>query len=472
MLPDDESASRSCKRGNPIASTTSSSMTHHEQQDTPPIEKGTPMLLPKRQQVRWVILGTILLAILYFIPWIMNFIDSVGTTDNIEARTSSSSSAAAVTMARNSKRYNSNGDQLCSTVCDQYNEKVTELRKKKRTDHGTDQSTTVGPTTRHMIKLVRDAQEKLISKLKMDYGDIYFQRIFVNDDDDNNKNKYRPFMPISPTGPSMGRLKQKLMIKALTVQTLLKEHYGDTFHVDGCDCIQHQPTRGKMTELDDTNEEVYTDVDDGAIPLFGHYVWATGGHSAAAGHGNLFNESYTAFLERDMKDVFRSIGIEFEGRNYAMGGTSSSAEVAMCWEQIFGNDVDFFTWDYGMTDGNYAERLLHYGYRGGLSSSIPAILGVHMSGRRRPQREDALRTLESMGMAAFYGNDESYAAMRDAIPDMAGLSMDDIQQIPEYVRNFKCGGAIEKGEPFCDTEKYTKNICVRRSRQAGWHPGM
>ena len=45
------------------------------------------------------------------------------------------------------------------------------------------------------------------------------------------------------------------------------------------------------------------------------FIWATGGHSSAAGHGNLYNESYTAVMERGVVDVFDAVGIEFIGRN-------------------------------------------------------------------------------------------------------------------------------------------------------------
>ena len=30
---------------------------------------------------------------------------------------------------------------------------------------------------------------------------------------------------------------------------------------------------------------------------------------------------------------------------------SSGYEISMCFEQIFGSDIDFFSWDFGMTDG-------------------------------------------------------------------------------------------------------------------------
>jgi hypothetical protein len=50
------------------------------------------------------------------------------------------------------------------------------------------------------------------------------------------------------------------------------------------------------------------------------FVWVTAGHSAAAGHGNFQNETSIAFLNQAVTQVFAAIGIDFEGRNYAMGG--------------------------------------------------------------------------------------------------------------------------------------------------------
>lgn len=78
------------------------------------------------------------------------------------------------------------------------------------------------------------------------------------------------------------------------------------------------------------------------------FVWVNGGHSSSAGHGNFFRESYTANLERRVKPVLASLGIDFEGRNYAMGGTSSGEEIAFCSQAVFGKDIDTLTWDYGM----------------------------------------------------------------------------------------------------------------------------
>ena len=79
--------------------------------------------------------------------------------------------------------------------------------------------------------------------------------------------------------------------------------------VAGCNCLADNP-KGKPQG----NKQA-------PVPpkFYGKYVFANGGHSQAAGHGNMFNETYTAYFEKDLKDVMGAIGIEFEGRNYAMG---------------------------------------------------------------------------------------------------------------------------------------------------------
>jgi hypothetical protein len=276
------------------------------------------------------------------------------------------------------------------------------------------------------------AREQMIADIKEDYGE-YFDVIFVGPD--------KAFTPLSAT--SNDRLKRKLMIKVLDMQTKLLSN--------GCD----------SDEGEDNNN------------TFVNYVWATGGHSSAAGHGNLFNESYTAVLGRDARIVFQAIGIHFEDRNYAMGGTSSASEISMCWEQVFGKDVDFFSWDYGMTDGKNSQALMHFGYRGGISTGRPVFLGKNVGGRTRRDREKVLADLEALGMAVCYGTEESDAARNQGVPDSAaGLTQDQIDALPRMVRNFRCGEEFEHGEPFCATEKYSKGICPIRGKQAPWHPGL
>ncbi|KAL3913446.1 MAG: hypothetical protein SGILL_006488 [Bacillariaceae sp.] len=145
-------------------------------------------------------------------------------------------------------------------------------------------------------------------------------------------------------------------------------------------------------------------------------------------------------MEQDLKEVFGSIGIEFEGRNYGMGGTSSAAEMSMCWKEIFGDDTDFFSWDFGMMDTGNAWRMFHFASRG-------------FRGRNRPP---LLRELDEL--------------QREGIPDTMGLKSKQIDALPPMLKYFKCNDGLESNE--CDDgHKYTEQ-CPNRFGKASWHPGF
>ncbi len=61
--------------------------------------------------------------------------------------------------------------------------------------------------------------------------------------------------------------------------------------------------------------------------------------------------------------------------------------------------------------------------------------------------------------------------MHDAVPDSLGLSTQQLNDLPPFVRNFKCDGKIENGKPYCNAEKYTNEMCTDRKHKASWHPG-
>ena len=160
--------------------------------------------------------------------------------------------------------------------------------------------------TPDLLEQVAQETRALIMKLKVDYGEETFEEIFMTED-----GKTRPFVPVSDE--STQRLRRKLMIKVLLAQRdLVKKESA----FNGCDCINGDvgipgSVKNKIPGAED-GEDSFPPLD----TSFENYIWATGGHSASAAHGNLFNESYTAFMERDLKDVFGSIGINFQGRKY------------------------------------------------------------------------------------------------------------------------------------------------------------
>jgi hypothetical protein len=366
----------------------------------------------------------------------------------------------------------------CGTICN--------VRRTHRLEHFDGRDI----LNRHDLKKqVEDAKERLIATLKVDYGE-YFDIMFVNEKDGS-------FIPVVPYGnQSLSLLKRKLMIKVLQTQQEVQRIEMD---VNGCDCtILHDDTNKDFTRQRPV--KIVNGASSHAALIestFSKYVWVTGGHSAAAGHGNLYNESYTAFMERDLKDIFGSIGIDFEGRNYAMGGTASAAELAMCWVEIFGTDADFFSWDFGMigtvvfcgrgmllfqvsffshlnsgqifliiTDAGHPWRLFHYAYRGLRNTKRPAFYASWLFNRMNDQFDK----LTDLGFAAFLPDDGPERARRDQLPETTTLTGKEIDSLPEYVKYFKCNGALEKGD--CDNErKYSAPCYNEREGKASWHPG-
>jgi hypothetical protein len=126
-----------------------------------------------------------------------------------------------------------------------------------------------------LLAKLKTARKELDERLKEGYGQYYEPMFYVTDGVSRGRNA---FISGNDNGKdvhvSQDRFKRKLKIKVLE-----KMVHGKT-----------------------------------------NFVWVTGGHSATAGHGNLYDESYTAYLERAVKPAFDALGLGFEARNYAMGG--------------------------------------------------------------------------------------------------------------------------------------------------------
>jgi hypothetical protein len=245
----------------------------------------------------------------------------------IQAETSNPADVEMKTVVH---KRNSRADVRCHFICQE--------RRRLRVDkfNGVD---ILDP--KRVLHAVLASKAKMVNNLKKDYGS-YFDKIFVDQasmtnqmrgaassssaatatdsvrrslqdqGDESMEVRYRGIDPITLPGESVNRLHRKLLLKLVTAQAELRKQESN---LDGCDCIDGD--RPISDELPKENTTEFLNIDS----TYNQFVWATGGHSAAAGHGNLYNESYTAFLERAIKDVFGSIGIEFIGRNYAMGGT-------------------------------------------------------------------------------------------------------------------------------------------------------
>ena len=314
--------------------------------------------------------------------------------------------------------------------------------------------------TSKLLEKFQLARAKFMEKLAVDYGQENVPVIFQRTNDDGAPVSVTRTV-FSGTPTSWNRMKRKVVMKILKAQ------------------------------IQKTDQS---------------FVWATGGHSAAAAHGNLLDESYTAVLEKGSFPIFEAVGLHFTARNYGMGGTSCGMEIASCMKEVFGLDVDALVWDYGMTtavsmktlggwtansllltDYLFSQNILWrssllvnllqgsqnkgrvelYFHRAALLPSRPAILG-----QRLGQWRKILNSMEPLGLAVF---DMDLRPIETTVPDTAGKTQDEIDKMPRYIRSFRCGKSIEKGDPTCHAEKYTTlpndDPCNNRKGRVSWHPG-
>ena len=71
-----------------------------------------------------------------------------------------------------------------------------------------------------------------------------------------------------------------------------------------------------------------------------------GGHSAAAGHGNHFRQSYLMQFHKVMAPVFQKLGVTLKSRNQAQGGLDTIGS-SLGLSSIYGPEIDLLLWDSG-----------------------------------------------------------------------------------------------------------------------------
>jgi len=76
-----------------------------------------------------------------------------------------------------------------------------------------------------------------------------------------------------------------------------------------------------------------------------------GGHSAAAGHGNHFLQSYMMQFHKIMEPVFKRLGMNLITRNIANGGMGTMQN-ALGSKSLYGDNVDIMVWDSSMTEND------------------------------------------------------------------------------------------------------------------------
>jgi hypothetical protein len=229
-------------------------------------------------------------------------------------------------------------------------------------------------------------------------------------------------------------------------------------------------------------------------------VWATAGHGAAAGHGNLAEESYTAILERAAGPVFGAAGIELTTRNYGWAGATdkSAPELALCLDSVYGTDVDILAWDFEESASQSSQhsqeerqqRERKHGWkrhmfwaRAALQANRPAVVAMNLNDETvyvqggSSDSHPILQELDQLGAngltALGYNPDVMRHIHKNIIPDATDLLPGEDNTTPANVRFFKCDGQVESGLP-CEDEKFSHHAdqaCHNRLNRDASHPG-
>jgi hypothetical protein len=197
------------------------------------------------------------------------------------------------------------------------------------------------------------------------------------------------------------------------------------------------------------------------------FSFIMGGHSAAAGHGNHFQQSYMMQFHQIMEPVFERLGMKLTSRNIGQGGLGTMQNVLGS-KTIYGDELDMVLWDSSMTENQPHELDLFFRQ-------------VLLSGNRVPFlmcsgcNNGVLKMLHEEGnadvSAVGYGTD-GIPEVEDAIQALT---------IPWAARYMKCG---HEAQDLCNTNKYNGTCWIERDDvtpevkqqgqvpgQASWHPG-
>ena len=263
--------------------------------------------LTKKQRTVQAIVFTILgMASTVVLVWIISNAEVFAASSFFSADKNGSNEFHVRTVQHNhsntgNKKTNEAAAARCSSICaKQVRAAGGAATTKTKTQNNSNKKDVTELLNRQtLLDRATTARAVVVEKLRRDYG-AYFEPMFVDTvHPDTGEVTYRPVHPITPGGPSLARLKRKLMLKLLQMQvTVQNAAWSSTTTTEGCECTARGTPRGVPEEERERAEPATTRTN--PTTTYAQYIWATGGHSAAAGHGNLYNESYTAYMQRDL----------------------------------------------------------------------------------------------------------------------------------------------------------------------------
>jgi len=211
-----------------------------------------------------------------------------------------------------------------------------------------------------------------------------------------------------------------------------------------------------------------------SIVTEGTFIFAMGGHSAAAGHGNHFVQSYTLQVQRLLEPVLARLGVHHRAHNYGMGGLGT-IQNALAARTMYGHNIDILMWDSGMTEGRHAEALDLFARQGLLSGDTVPVLWNEPDGAR-------------YGAGAIATGELAVRMPLDATTAPADLTMPitenavQVETLPYATRYLNCD---HEAVQLCKSRRFNATCWVEREDglvppkpqkpkpggQASWHHG-
>lgn len=186
-------------------------------------------------------------------------------------------------------------------------------------------------SVKDMIASVQAKKQALLDRLGApdQYGDLAGQLFYTRSDTQSLSSQLLEAVDAA-ANPSRERLRDKVQRKLLQVQLA-------TIQQDNRPTADEASLRSSTTPSPPSVQVPYRFTQT-------RLVWATAGHGAAAGHGNLADESYTAILQKAAGPVFGAAGIELTSRNYGWAAATgrsapelslkSAPELALCLDSV------------------------------------------------------------------------------------------------------------------------------------------
>ena len=202
-----------------------------------------------------------------------------------------------------------------------------------------------------------------------------------------------------------------------------------------------------------------------SIVTEGTFLFVMGGHSAAAGHGNLFQQSYSLQVQRVLEPVLARLGVYHKSHNFGMGGMGT-IQNAMAARTMYGAHIDILMWDSSMTEKDAPSRDL-FARQGLLSGdTVPVLWGEPDSALYEPAGGGSIST--GMWLTSSKGMPQTTSATQVEEVPYAARYLDCIGDAISICKNVRYNVScwIERDDIFPPTTQATKP-----KGQASWHPG-